>query len=160
MAGAAWAAQWVVFLWEPTHDAPESSLDYAAVVVLSLALLATAAALLVVRREVAPPRASLLVLLAGIAVFVTGVANLVEKVFGVDAASNVFIYGGFGFFVTLAIGGLMTLTVPAPQKWVGVVLLVNAAAYSLGLSAYMAIAWLWLASAARRGRFDEIANSQ
>ena len=160
VAGAVWAAQWVVFLSEPTYAAPESSLDYAAVIVLSLALFATAVALVVVQREVAPKRSSVLVLLAGIAVSVTGIANLLEKAFGVAAAGNVFIYGGFAFFGTLALGGVMIVMMPAPQKWVGLVLLVSAAAYSLGLSAYMAIAWLWLASAARRGRFDQITHSQ
>ena len=150
-----WLAQWAILWAEPSYDAPESPLDYAAVVILSLALLATATALLVVRREVTPPRASLPILLASLAASATGLASLVEKAFGVDAASNVFVYGARTFFGALAVGGLLTVTGSAPQRSAGIALLVNAAAYFLGQSQYMAmaIAWLWLASEARRGRF-------
>ena len=149
-----WLAEWAILWGDPSYDAPESPLDYAAAIAFSLALFATAIALLVVRREVAPPRASALISLAAMAASVTGVGNLLENVFGVAAAGDIFVYGGFAFFATLVLSGVLTVTMPAPQRWVGVVLLVNAGAFGLSWTAPIIIGWYWLASAARRGRFD------
>ena len=159
-ASIMWLAEWAVLWGDPNYDAPEGPLDYAAAIVFSLALFATAIALFVVQREVAPRRASALISLAAIAALVTSVGNLLEDVFGVAAADDIFIYGGFVFFAALALSGVLTVTTPAPQRWVGIVLLVNAGAFGLGWTAPMIIGWFWLASAARRGRFDEIASSQ
>jgi hypothetical protein len=91
--GVAWAASSLILLARPTYWDPVTLLDWAAVIVHTLAWLLFAPSIVLVSRLAAARRAHLLGIAIASAALVTGIANLVEDGLRLAAANTWYLYG-------------------------------------------------------------------
>lgn len=128
---------------EPTYYDASTFTDYLSVVGLSATFVVTGIALVLLWRDPPVRRGSLFLLLAGIGAAASGLGNLFEDAFDVDAAVWAFFGGGLLMFVTLPIAGIAALTVRSPRRWSGLFLLFAASGATLGFGiVMMGVSWI------------------
>ena len=150
-SGAAWfavagvfaVARWLLEFADIEYYDPESLLDYSGVLLQTAAGLATGIALLLLWREPPVERGAFLIGLGGIASIAQGLGNLFEDAFGWSWAVWGFFIGGVGMVLTLALAGLLALTVRSPRRWSGLFLLLGSTGGMLGLGLLvMGLTWI------------------
>jgi hypothetical protein len=142
-AGVFAVARWTLEFAEIQYYDPESVLDYSGVLLQTAAGLATGVALLVLWRNPPVRRGAFLVGLGGLAAIAQGLGNLFEDAFGWEWAVWGFFVGGIGMVITLALAGILTISVNDPLRWAGVFLLLGATGGMLGLGLLvMGVAWI------------------
>ena len=88
-------------------------------------------------------RGAVFLLLAGIGSITEGVGNLIEDVFGIEAAVWAFFGGGVLYVTSLVVAGVAALTVVSPDRWSGLFLLLGVPAAMLGFGwAITGISWI------------------
>ncbi len=128
---------------EPAYYDAETLIDYAAVVSLTVFLVATGIALILLWRDPPVARGSLFLLLAGIGGAVEGLGNLFEDAFDIEPAVWAFFGGGLVMMVSLLIAGIAALTVRSPRRWSGLFLLLAVPGAMLGFGiVMMGVAWI------------------
>jgi hypothetical protein len=143
LAGVLAIARWSLELAEIQYYDPESLLDYSGVILQTAAALATGIALLVLWRNPPVRRGAFLIGLGGVAAIAQGSGNLFEDAFGLEWAVWGFFVGGIGLVITLALAGILALSVSDSARWAGVFLLLGATGGMLGLGLLvMGISWL------------------
>ncbi len=136
-------ARWVVQFADTQYYDPESLLDYSAVILQTVAGLATGIALITLWRHPPTKRGTFLIGLGGIAAIAQGLGNLFEDAFGWEWAEWGFFIGGMGFVITVALAGILTLTVDSPFRRVGVILLLGSTGGMLGFGLLvMGVTWI------------------
>lgn len=143
VAGACAIARWLVEFADIQYYDPESFLDYSGVILQTAAGLATGIALLFLWLDPPVQRGAFLIGLGGVAAIVQGLGNLFEDAFGWEWAVWGFFIGGVGFVVTVALAGILALTVSSPMRWSGLFLLLASTGGMLGFGLLlMGITWL------------------
>jgi hypothetical protein len=143
LAGAFAIARWSLEFAEIQYYDPESILDKNGVTQQSAAGLATGVALLVLWRDPPVRRGEFLIGVGGVAAIAQGSGNLFEDAFGWEWAVWGFFVGGIGMVITLALAGILALSVSEPARWAGVFLLLGATGGMLGLGLLiMGISWI------------------
>lgn len=143
VAGLCATARWLVEFGDVQYYDPESLLDYSAVILQTAAGLATGIALIVLWRDPPVKRGALLLGLGGLAAIGQGLGNLFEDAFGWEWAEWGFFIGGIGFVITVALAGVLTLTVSSPMRWAGVFLLLGSTGGMLGFGLLvMGVTWI------------------
>ncbi len=142
-AGVFAVARWTLELADIQYYDPESILDYSGVLLQTAAGVATGVALLVLWRNPPVHRGAFLIGLGGLAAITQGLGNLFEDAFRWEWGVWGFFVGGIGMVVTLALAGVLTISVRDPLRWAGVFLLVGATGGMLGMGLLvMGLAWL------------------
>ncbi len=123
-AGSLSVARAFLELAEPVYYNPETILDYAAVVLTSVALACSAAGLLSLWRSSPLRRGApfLLVAAAGIVVEATG--NLLEDLLDLAIGGDLYSLGGMAGAVGLLLAAATMLTASHRLRWVGLLLLI------------------------------------
>lgn len=143
VAGVCAIARWLVEFADVQYYDPESLLDYSAVILQTAAGLATGIALIVLWRNPPVQRGAFLIGLGGVAAMSQGLGNLFEDAFGWEWAEWGFFIGGMGFVITVALAGILTLTVNSPMRWSGVFLLLGSTGGMLGFGLLlMGVTWI------------------
>lgn len=143
VAGACAMARWFLEFADIQYYDPESLLDYSGVILQTAAGLATGIALLILWRHPPVKRGAFLVGLGGLAAIAQGLGNLFEDAFGWGWAEWGFLIGGMGFVITMALAGILTLTVSSPIRWAGVFLLLGSTGGMLGFGLLlMGMTWI------------------
>ena len=143
LAGVFAVARWFLEFAEIQYYDPESFLDYSGVILQTGAGLATGVALLVLWRDSPVRRGGFLIGLGGLAAIAQGLGNLFEDAFGWEWAVWGFFVGGVGMVITLALAGILALSVRDPARSAGVFLLLGATGGMLGLGLpIMGISWI------------------
>jgi len=143
MAGLFAVARWVLEFADIQYYDPESLLDYSGVILQTAAGLTTGVALLILWRDPPVQRGAFLIGLAGIAAVAQGLGNLIED--GLDWEWGVwgFFVGGVGMVITLALAGILNLTVKDHLRWSGLFLILGATGGMLGLGLLiMGLTWI------------------
>ena len=132
-----------VLLPEPAYYDAETLIDYAAVISLTVLLVATGVALILLWRDPPVARGSLFLLLAGIGGAAEGLGNLFEDAFDIEPAVWAFFGGGLVMMVSLLVAGIAALTVRSPRRWSGLFLLLAVPGAMLGFGiVMMGTAWI------------------
>ena len=142
-AGVFSVARWLLEFADIQYYDPESIVDYSGVVLQTAAGTATGVALLVL--WLAPPaqRGALLIGVGGVAAITQGLGNLFEDAFGWEWAEWGFFIGGMGMLITLALAGILALTVRSPIRWSGLFLLLGSTGAMLGYGLLvMGLTWI------------------
>jgi len=125
-AGTLTTARAFLELTEPAYYSPESFLDYAAVILTSLALLGFAGGLLSMWGRRPIRRGSFLLLIAGLGITVEALGNFLEDVMDLEVGGHLYTIGGITGAISLLIASIAVLTV-GHLRWVGVFLLATIA---------------------------------
>lgn len=142
-AGVFAIARWLVEFADVQYYDPESLLDYSAVILQTAAGLATGIALIVLWRNPPVQRGSFLLALGGVAAVGQGLGNLFEDAFEWEWAEWGFFIGGMGFVITVALAGILALSVNSTMRWSGVFLLLGSTGGMLGLGLLlMGVTWI------------------
>lgn len=145
VAGLLAISRWVLDFADIQYYEPESLLDYSGVFLQSAAGLTTGIALLVMWRDPPVQRGTFLIGLAGAAALAQGLGNLIEDALGWEWGVWGFFIGGVGMVITLALAGIVTLTVGDPSRWAGVFFILGATGGMLGLGLLiMGLTWIAL----------------
>ncbi len=142
VGGVCAIARWVVEFADTQYYDPESLLDYSAVILQTVAGLATGIALIILWRHPPTKRGTFLIGLGGIAAIAQGLGNLFEDAFGWEWAEWGFFVGGIAFVITVAMAGILMLTVDSPMRPIGAFLLLGSTGGMLGFGLLvMGVTW-------------------
>lgn len=149
VAGVFAIGRWTLEPADIQYYDPESILDYGGVMLQTAAGLATGIALLIMWRHPPVRRGAFLLAFAGVAAIAQGLGNLIEDGFGWEWGVWGFFVGGVGLVFSLALAGVLALTVRDPLRWAGAFLLLGATGGMLGLGMLiMGLTWvafsLWI----------------
>jgi hypothetical protein len=145
IAGLFAVARWLLDFVDIQYYDPESLLDYSGVFLQTAAGVTTGVALLILWRDPPVRRGAFLIGLAGVAATAQGLGNLVEDGLGWEWGVWGFFVGGVGLLVTLALAGILALTVRHRVRWSGVFLILGATGGMLGLGLLiMGLTWIAL----------------
>lgn len=143
MAGLLAVARWVLEFADIQYYDPESLLDYSGVFLQTAAGLTTGVALLILWRDPPVRRGAFLIGLAGVAAIAQGLGNLIEDGLGWEWGVWGFFVGGVGMVITLALAGIVSLTVRDHLRWSGLFLILGATGGMLGLGLLiMGLTWI------------------
>jgi hypothetical protein len=144
-AGVFSVARWLLEFADIQYYDPESILDYSGVLLQTGAGLATGVALLVLWRAPPVQRGAFLIGVGGVAAITQALGNLFEDAFGWEWAEWGFFIGGMGMLITLALAGVLALTVRSPMRWSGLFLLLGSTGAMLGFGLLvMGLTWIGL----------------
>ncbi|HSF87538.1 MAG TPA: hypothetical protein VLG28_18005 [Acidimicrobiia bacterium] len=142
-AGVFSVARWLLEFADIQYYDPESIVGYSGVLIQTGAGLATGVALLVLWRAPPVQRGALLIGVGGVAAIMQGLGNLFEDAFGWEWAEWGFFIGGMGMLITLALAGVLALTVRSPMRWSGLFLLLGSTGAMLGYGLLvMGLTWI------------------
>ena len=142
-AGALAVARWLFEFSDIQYYDPESIVDYSGVVLQTAAGVATGVALLVLWRAPPVQRGAFLIGAGGVAAITQGLGNLFEDALGWEWAEWGFFIGGMGMLITLALAGILVLTVRSPMRWSGLFLLLGSTGAMLGYGLLvMGVTWI------------------
>jgi hypothetical protein len=112
----------VIELWDPIYWHPETTLDYAAALLTTLAWLVTGLAFVLWFRSTHHQFLSWILLVAGAAIAVSGFGNLLEDVFDIGFGEVLFTGGGVVGVTAVLVAAVVTLTISGPVRWSSVFL--------------------------------------
>lgn len=131
-AGLAWLARATIGLYRPDYWSPRTTLDYAAVVGTSAALILMAlGARGFYQHHPAPPSRAQTAWRVGIPItcisaFTVGVSNFIEDALNVKGLGIVWVIGILALLAGLLISGISAFWLPSFSRWVGILFLVCA----------------------------------
>ena len=128
----------------PSYYAPESVLDYVAVLLMTMVLSATGVALVELFRSPLVSRGAWLTLFPAGGAIVAGLGNLLEDGFGVESAVWAFFVGSVTMVFGLVIAGVAILTVRSPWRWTGLALIAGGVGYGMGDAGLLLFGIVWL----------------
>lgn len=132
LAGLTWLARAFIALYGPDYWSPRTPLDYAAVIVTSVALMLTAVGVWgFYQHNPAPSSRAQTIWRIGIAItcvsaFTVGVSNFIEDALNVKGLGIVWVIGIIALLVGLLIAGVSAFWIKSFSPWVGVLFIVCA----------------------------------
>jgi len=119
LTGAAWLARGLIGLAGPSYYAPVAMLDFAAVWVMSVALLLSAGSFAGLLRDWrSPDRPVSLAAVTGIGgAAAAGIGNALEDALGIDVGWMLYVIGAIGTLVALVALGALALRGTATDVW-------------------------------------------
>jgi hypothetical protein len=136
-AGIAWLVRGVIAFYGPDYWDPHTPLDYAAVLVTSLALLLMAVGIwgFYLQNPAPASRAQTAwrigITVTCVAALTISISNFTEDALGVSSLGYVWVIGGVASFSGLLVAGFSALWVNGFSRWVGSLFLVCAASLLL-----------------------------
>lgn len=122
-AGALIVIRASIELADPVYWAPTSLLDYAAVVLTTLAWVAAGWAFISWSRSTSIRRCALPLLLAGIGTLVSGIGNLLEDLFDLEFGGLLYSWGGITGALSALLAAALMLPARHPLRWAAFVLI-------------------------------------
>ncbi len=146
IAGVLAIARWLLEFADIQYYDPESLLDYSGVFLQTAAGLASGIALLILWRDPPVSRGSFLLAIGAVSATAQALGNLIEDAIGWEWGVWGFFIGGIGMVVTLALAGILSLTVStSPERWSGLFYLAGSTGGMLGAGLLvMGLAWVGL----------------
>ena len=132
-AGIAWLIRGVIAFYDPNYWSPRTSLDYAAVLVTSLALFLMAVGIwgFYLQNPAPASRAQMAwrigITITCVAALTISVSNFVEDALGVRLLGSVWVTGIVALLIGLLVAGFSALWLNGFSRWVGSLFLVCAA---------------------------------
>ncbi len=135
-----------VGLADPAYYDPVTFIDWVSAALNTAGPLAAGWALFVWWTVTSVRRGAFLILIGAIAATVFGLGNLVEDIFGLDWGFYLFGLGGMATVLSLALAGILALSVRSPLRWTGLFLLGVAAGPALDSAAVWVVVWIAFAA--------------